>query len=491
MSWPAFIPNQLIVGNLDSNVAILCGWTKREFLRDRMLQIDPDAMSKIAAIGQLYTAERGIDMLMRNLIANPQIDTIIVHGKDISRASTAFTLFMLNKQPLLVKTTGSGTTYTTTDGNSKARIWGDIPHAVIDRVRNTVKVIAPVQDIDVTELLGYVDDHFNPLKDNCGEGMLYPPPRPEVDLFPAPDSVQVLRAKTVGEGWLELLHYITTFGKRVPTHYDMDTLEIMDLVVVITDQSPYEHMTSIPTYLPFSAEKVAAYCKRLISPDKDPDVTYTYGNLMRAHFCKDQLMEAAEKLAKDRGSRSVVISLWDPNNPMKGSPCLNHIWFRIIEDTLHMTATIRSNDMYLGWPENAYGLRYLQDWVRCMVLKLEGCCQDDSGLVMGDTVIVSQSAHLYEDCWAPAKEVLSEHRRYKEWWDEKGQWIIESIAMEGCTYVEAVLQSPEGDILFRTQGTPGRVRRDIAEMGLVSDIGHALYVGQMIENAARGGKSKL
>jgi len=47
MAWPAFMPNQIIVGNPNSNVAVLCGWTKREFTQRQMVAIDPEIMTKV------------------------------------------------------------------------------------------------------------------------------------------------------------------------------------------------------------------------------------------------------------------------------------------------------------------------------------------------------------------------------------------------------------------------------------------------------------
>jgi thymidylate synthase len=157
-----------------------------------------------------------------------------------------------------------------------------------------------------------------------------------------------------------------------------------------------------------------------------------------------------------------------------------------MDDKLFMTATIRSNDMFLGWPDNAYGLRFLQDWVRCMILKFEGSFQDDKGLGMGDLVISSQSAHIYEDCWGPAKEIVDKHRVYREWHDEKGQWTFD-YAGDNLRKVVATLHSPEGEFLTSIEGTPHKIRREIARRGLISDVGHALYVGQMLERFQRRG----
>jgi len=487
-TWPVFLPNQLILGNPEANTAVICGWTQKELVKKRLEKIDSRIMDRVAGIGQLYTAERGVDMLVRNLLANPRINAIVLCGEDKSGSVAETHKFFNTYYELVVGQTTSGRKYyTAADG--KARVWADIPIEFVEAVRRGVATHSPDSDEEIVRVVRALASYQASLGTTY-EGIwgrhIFTPDRQEPNTFPAPDSVQVLRAKTIGEGWLDLLHHILRYGKQAPTHYDQDTLEIMDLVMVITEQDP--DPKDIPGYLPFMLGEVDEYCVKLLSPVEDTAVSYTYGNRMRAYFQgRDQLMDTAKKLAEDRGARSAVINLWDSTKNQKSSPCLNHLWFRIIEGKLFMTATIRSNDMYQGWPKNAYGLRFLQEWVRCMVLKLECAFQDDKGLGLGDLVIVSQSAHVYEDCWAPAQDLVNEFRSYREWHDEKGQWTFEPVFDEGAhRVVKATLHSPGGEHLTTIQGSSTHVRRVIARRGLISDVGHALYVGQMLEKTARG-----
>jgi thymidylate synthase len=450
-------------------------------------------MKHVAGIGNLYTAERGVDMIVRNLIANPRIIRLVLCGENKSGSLAAMHEFFNGDLPMTVEKTASGREYYTVGGD--ARVWADIPQDIVEAVRHDVATSFMHSDAEPRELVEVILSSFSEHGFHgfrSYEPQLFPPILEEPDHFPAPYSGQILRAKTIGRGYLELLHHILTYGKKIGTHYDQMSLEIMDLVMVITDHDAHGFMHGVPDYIPFTPQKIEEYCMDLLNPEEDTSVTYTYGNRMRQHFGVDQLKYVAEKLAADRGSRSAVVNLWDAKRRQQGSPCLNHLWFRIMDGKLFMTATIRSNDMYLGWPENAYGLRYLQDWVRTMTLKMEGAYQDDSGLDMGDLVIVSQSAHLYSDCWAPAQEIVDEHRRYKEWWDEKGQWTFKKTGgpmciPEGCVAegFEATLHSPEGEHLTTIKGTPSSIRMEIARRGLISDVGHAMYVGQMLEKTAR------
>jgi len=63
------------------------------------------------------------------------------------------------------------------------------------------------------------------------------------------------------------------------------------------------------------------------------------------------------------------MSLWDVQDHRKQSPCLNHIWVRVVNNELSLTATFRSNDMFSAWPANAMGLRALQQYILDAIAK--------------------------------------------------------------------------------------------------------------------------
>ena len=90
---------------------------------------------------------------------------------------------------------------------------------------------------------------------------------------------------------------------------------------------------------------------------------------------------------------------WVKDLTLGGSPYLKHIWLRVNENKLYMTAIFRSHDMFEGYPENALALRCLQEEIRKQVeegLKAKGQNED---LKLGNLIILSQSAHIYDDSW--------------------------------------------------------------------------------------------
>lgn len=495
MDWPAFLPNQLIVGNKKSNVAIICAWTTREKTLKDLQAVDSHILAKVAAIGNLYSAERGIDMVLRNILAHPHIDTIIFTGKDLSGAVEPFEDIIRDVE------TGFRTDNEAKYWfwkNSNLRIGGDIPEDVLMTCRKSLFFL---EESFIGNVPAIADRVFKPGKE-VRVPQLFPPLRPDAETLPAPRSVHPIRVDTISEGYLELLYQIMTFGHTTDTHYDQRSKELMNLVVTIENEpamiqvidegfAGYVPIYNLPEFIPFDKDHLADYTKTLIRGERDENVTYNYGHLMREHFGVDQMIETAEKLAGEPDARSAVIGLWDPKIK-KSRPCLNHIWFRIIDHVLYMTCIIRSNDMFHGWPENAFGLRALHEWMRSMTIKLgpgHASFMDYKSLALGDLTIISQSAHLYEDCWDGALALVEKCWKPKTRFDAKGNFIINDTGpVSGHLDItkeefklnryQVQLVAPTGEVVLELHGpTPNWIRKEIDKRRLISDVGHALWIG--------------
>lgn len=472
MSW-LVVPNQIISGNPNAHLAVISGWTQREKIKKTLEDKDPGIMNKLAGIGQLYTSNRGIDMLVRNLLAVPRVCRIFILGADLSGASRDLEAFFSNR-PLVSMADEAGEYWGMTLTNIKVR--SDIPVGVLNTLRDRVKVTRFDRNTPIDEIVAAIhlvaaeppaEANFSPVN--------YPPVRISPDVLPSAVNAHIIRAKTIDKAYLEMLHEIITYGHRIRTHYDQDSLELCNLMIVVTEQEPHPH--EVKEFIPFDIDHLLDYQMEIISSNPPPEgVSYKYGHRMRAYFGTDQVHAVAAKLAKDPGSRSAVISLWDPSADKSNSPCLNHVWFRIMNGKLHMTATIRSNDMFAGWPENAYGLRHLQSTVRSLIISYAKNFNDHPGLLpLGDLVTNSQSAHLYEDTWEAAREVVAKHRKWEPWMDEKGEWIIR---LDGNVYAEHAYTG--GAAICGLIGSGDSSRRRIAQENRISNVSHALWVGYQL-----------
>jgi len=176
------------------------------------------------------------------------------------------------------------------------------------------------------------------------------------------------------------------------------------------------------------------------------------------------------------------MSLWDVrDHDLGGSPCLNHIWLRVVDNELSLTATFRSNDMFAAWPANAIGLRKLQEHIRDEIIT-----RSNYKLRMGPLITLSQSAHIYDDCWENADQLIQQQYaaivKQIDYYDPAGNFLIEVTA----------------DSIVVTQTTPGsgeivasysakdalKLLREICSASPSIRPDHAGYLGIELQKAA-------
>lgn len=457
--------SRMIFGNSNSNVAIVSLWTRAKEVAEKIGGND------YLVIGQLFSAERGLDLLLRNLLANPQITNIVITGVDFSRSGAVLRDFFekgfergeteMTKKPVW-RVKSSYTSYLDLD----------IPEDSLNILRETINVswIPNIREYDSAKLIRPEKKREKILiekKEN----------KPE-NTFVGEETVYTVRGGTVEEVWLKALNTIMKFGKYNETKIQYQK-EILNLVSVISVEDPDK--LSIPEFLPFDETHIKNYINQITSDTPLSGASYTYGNRIRKWFGLDQVDAAVDKLKRSPISKSVVINIWDPNNDAgkTGTPCINHIWLRIRDNKLYMTATIRSNDIFESYPENAYGLRALQNLIRKRI---------SDKLELGDLVINSESAHIYEDAWGKAKEIVGRYLfKYISGQanpalnqDPRGNFVINIVDKE--IIVEHL--STENEIIGEYRGKKAYDLVDkLSKAGVFSVIGHALDIGHELAKA--------
>ena len=484
---PILKADQLILGDPASPVVVCCLWTPRERVSTIL---EP---SDYAAIGNLYSARRGLEFLIRNLLANPDITDLVITGADRSGSGKALVDLWANG--VSMKTRGDGTTYWQVLSEVQAELDGTIPLKAIKALQEGINIWGPYR----------LNNLADRLKNLYGET----PPRRTMYLFettpptrqrswPVPSIGQTIRGEQVEEVWVRILGHIMRQGTLSGTHYGSQQLEVLNLVSVIEGSVPPFARDSIPEWLPVTADQLEAYIPTVVGEEpSDGEVKYTYSDRIRHHFQRDQVKDVVNKLVRDGDSRSAVISLWDSSadNLRSGSPCLNHLWFRLRDNTLYLTATIRSNDMFSAWPLNAYSLRHLQ-W---MVLKdIEQELQNldpEAAVTLGPLTIVSESAHIYDDCWDAADETVMAHlaeaawKEHRKFADPAGSFVVSysddpyEVRLQHLTPGDgSVVEEITLPLLFQKPDlTP------LIESGIALDTDHALYLGVEITRAGRFG----
>lgn len=116
----------------------------------------------------------------------------------------------------------------------------------------------------------------------------------------------------------------------------------------------------------------------------------------------DQLPYIIKILDKDQDTRQAVINIWRESPPeTKDVPCTLSLQWFIRDGRLHCIATMRSSDLWLGWPYDVFNFSMISRYVQ-LILSLKKIDID-----LGELTLVAGSQHLYEENLEKVDLVLS------------------------------------------------------------------------------------
>jgi len=462
-TWPLYFRDNLTLGDLDHPVAICSLWMKQARLAEFL---SPDSYS---VVGNLYSKD-GINYLLRNVLARPTLRAILLCGPDLTQSGAALADLMrdgIDEQHRVRNGSSAGPADYT-------QIEPEIPRDAIDDFRAQIRLLdlrgvndpAKIRDA-LTELNGAAP------RGMFAEPRVFPRSTPAADEFPAEETGFVVRGERIVEVWVNLLAAVLAFGRRDLTAYTVQQRELLDVVATIQDEDPQEFF--LPEWAPLTREQLDAYYPQLLTRDRPENIAYTYGERLFDFNGRDQVGAMVDGLRAARFSRRAVAGLWDPARDARSvdPPCLNLVQARIRDGKLYLTAYFRSHDIFRAWLMNAFGLRKLQAEIAQRV----GDC------MIGDLVIVSQSAHIYADSWEAARALTHEHAREylknpRLVRDPRGSF---TIRVEGFQ-IRIDHYSPEGNLLATFSGVTARaLQRDLAFF--VSRVDHAIYLGGELAKA--------
>ena len=105
----------------------------------------------------------------------------------------------------------------------------------------------------------------------------------------------------------------------------------------------------------------------------------------------DQLSYCIKTLVKDRDSRQACLTIWRQNPPYsKDIPCTLSLQFFLRENKLYTIANMRSQDIWLGLPYDAFNFSAISFFV-CLSLR-----NIFPTIKLGELYINAASRHLYE-----------------------------------------------------------------------------------------------
>jgi thymidylate synthase len=479
-----YYQDRLKIVNPEGDVAITTLWSKVEsayqILEEAGVDLSPES-SRIGPIANLYG--NGLPQMLRNLLWNPQIQYVVIVGKNLSGSREWLLNFFehgLEEVEFLgAKAFRIRNTPRTIDGCVQ-------PQAFVSKPKFTV--LGDVGDATTKAGLRSFFDALPPAQP--GELVrVEPPPIPEptVTRFPTEPRSHTIVRDTPMEAWSELIFRLFRFGHRnmvAKKSGPEGRVELQNIKAII--ENPTEEPDEILQQFGFSLEKFRGYQKRILDPEKPSDLGYTYGNRLRGYFRRadgtlvDSLEIAGQRLREKPDSRHAYISLWDNTRDLPegtDTPCFVSAFFRRFEGKLTLTSTFRSHNAMEAWPENVYGLIAIQRFVA-----------EKAGMEPGPLTVFSHSISIDVSSLEKARKIATSKEsdevydpatgKHGPRMDPNGAF---TTTFDRATWEIVVEHSYNGMKIHEYRGKSAEeIERQLARDVALSELSHALYLGREV-----------
>ena len=474
---PLYFGDRLTIINPQGTIGVVTLWSKVDYVisrfREAGVDLDPKT-SPITVFGTLYG--NGLREMLRNLLYNPQIQTLLICGHDRSGSKDELlNFFDAGIEPI----SDAPITYLAERGMVSN------PYRIKDTRRVIDNLVTPelfpedlrrqwLGDPKVKSTIKEIKELFSTWQPPSLKGISRPqkedvPPLPQVEVqhFPSTPRGHVVVRETILEAWREVLYLLTRFGRRV-TLKKGDRLELQHVKVVV--EKPKFEAEDKLLAVNLDPRKLRQYQADILKGELRGDETYHYGHRLRKHFALDTLAAVVERLNKDLEDRKAYVSLWDTARDLtviEGRPCLVSLFFRKFENKLTLSAAFRTHNAMDAYPMNLYGLMALQNWVAERV-----------GLPPGAITVISHSLGLDPKELDRALMVIGK-RPFKVRMDPMGYF---RITLDGK---EIMVEHRFEDLTLKEyRGKKGeRLQHEIARDVAISDINHAIYLGRQLAKA--------
>jgi len=220
-------------------------------------------------------------------------------------------------------------------------------------------------------------------------------------------------ARGIPEAWELSLVKLREVGRIVDTEYSERSIDAPAIIVVEEPLSePRIHIKGLVGNLfEYVREVLEGVHDRLVEEGK---VEYTYHERLFRYKLPDgrvvnQIDKAIEKLRKVPYTRRAQAITWQPWRDLETDhpPCLQRVWFRVVDGRLVMHVHMRSNDAFKAAFMNMYAFTELQRYVAQRL-----------GVEVGYYMHVADSYHVYERDWKWFTAFVEQVRRgeSKKYW---------------------------------------------------------------------------
>ncbi|MDR2141061.1 MAG: DUF4346 domain-containing protein [Deltaproteobacteria bacterium] len=475
-------------------VAVCCLWTPVSYLEKRWLEVAPEILaadSPLCLLGGLYGG--GLKIMLRNLHHNPQIDTVILLGKDFSGVVEHVVNFFQGK----VEISEQKNVYVFADGKqrelAKLVIAGAKTSHSLDSLIRPDMFTPPPQILDWSKelerdysmrLAKFLQTYQPRTPASSERPAKVPLPRPVTTTFPSELAGHVIVAETIVEAWDKLLFRLARFGPLVRLRNGKERNELLTVKAIIKNPGHYTSADLTNHNLP--EDKILAYQADLLNPGlEEGGASYTYGNRLGKYFGLNLLNRVIEDLALNLDSRHSYLTLWDNLKDPIGhdTPCLVSLFFRKIESVTHLTATFRTHNGAKAWPINCFGLWGLLKHV-CQKANSHPKRTEPQDLTPGQLIVVSQSISLNPSELTDVADLLASYQNqaHKIVTDPNGYFKL-ALDQENKEVVAWQFNHEDELIAEYRSKTASQMAQELVGHLAISDIGHALYLGGQLERA--------
>lgn len=430
--YECLVKSEVFLGE-KSHVMVVLGWFN---IKSFKKIVEPKLYG---VAGSLFNGEMGSEILISNLLFNPQITDIVLCNITCADGWVNYPckqflkkLDRYEKESESNVLTKSINFYSVETEEGLLDCLMCIPNPVSSISRR--KVVRPIQ-------------------------LLSP------SMKPSQFNGQTITAKNLDDAHLEVVKRILEGGKD--TNEDKAIREILNLTVVLTNLP-----TTYDDLLDSCGELNQLYIDQFINGTGDSH-NYGYGDRLNTYFFINQPDNIALKLTRKPDSLAALMVLWDVRKDLLegSSPCLTQIWVRLIDKKLHMSAVFRSNDMFKAWKANVQGLRGLQ-------IKLS----DRLGVVAGDLTTFSMSSHIYHQDFEFIQQVIGDHKTpRKEFYSCVGNFTI-GVRLDG---IEIIHTDNSGSFVDKYSGIKSAriLLKKIVENNPTIENNHLLYLADELYSA--------
>jgi thymidylate synthase len=483
---PLHFADRLTVINPQGVIGVVTLWSRPDYVIERFRQagvdLDP-ATSPIAVFGTLYG--NGLREMLRNLLYNPQIQTLLICGHDWSGSrDELINFFQQGLEPVLdakisyLAAAGFPAhpyrikgTRRLIDGLVQPEMFAAKPHLEWLGDPTKIKISGKPDDTAILSHIRVFFSNFMRLGrrslEPSAQRITRPLPQVETLYFPSnPRAHQIVQESPL-QAWLELVFLITRFGRRV-TLKKGDRLELQNVKVVVEKPEPESAGSLLAVDL--DPGKLGQYHLEFLEGKLRPDETYNYGHRLRQYFGLDAAEVLADRLKQDAEDRKAYFTLWDNTRDLtaaKSRPCFVSAFFRKFEEKLTLTATFRTHNALDAWLLNLYGL---------MRLLWEVAQQAD--LPPGAITVFSHSISV-DPKELDRALMLAGKRTWKMRLDPMGYFRVTLDGREILVehrFEDVTLKEYRGRTALSLQH---QIARDLA----VSDLNHAMYLGRQLARA--------